>query len=96
MYSYSLLTVHADMCQFRFHFPQVLVVMNAGIVIILSKLFNHVIYLLPNNYRIHCFIDSLMFSITLSVIIGRQNIICSRKFLFDAIDDPTVFCTVQG
>ena len=30
------------------------------------------------------------------VSVGRWNILCSNKFLYDAINNPTSFCTVQG
>ena len=41
-----------------------------------------------------CFADITTLISTISV--GEQNILCSRKFLFDAVDNPTAFCTVQG
>ena len=41
-----------------------------------------------------CFADITTLISTISV--GEQNILCSRKFLFDAIDNPTALCTVQG
>ena len=28
--------------------------------------------------------------------IGRSNILCSSKFVVDALDNPATFCTVQG
>ena len=39
-------------------------------------------------------IECLLFIPAVSV--GRWNILCSSKFLFDALDNPTTFCTLQG
>ena len=30
------------------------------------------------------------------VSIGRWNILCSEQFAFDALENPTAFCIVQG
>ena len=67
--------------------------LNAGITIITSRFLN-----------ISCSPDAKLCIITFAGITGlistlsagEQNILCSRKFLFDAIDNPTAICTVQG
>ena len=53
-----------------------------------------VIFMLASEYAIVLITDSLEFLSTVSV--GRWNILCSSKFLFDSLDNPTTFCTVQG
>ena len=52
---------------------------------------------MSTNFQIyHVLIDIIILISTVSGVVGNWDVLCSRKFLFDALDNPTPFCTVQG
>ena len=78
---------------YRFHFPQILVPINAANTVIVGKR-TYLSCQLLANYKSYIFIDAVLIISIVSV--GRWNILCSNEFLDDAMDNPTTFCTVQG
>ena len=83
---------------FRFHFPQILVPINAGILSIVRKFLNGTgnLSITLTNFVVFLYIDIVILISTVSGAVGRWDVLCSKKFLFDALDNPTPFCTVQG
>ena len=83
------------LCHFRFIFPQILIVITAGIAVILGKLHNTFFKCsCIRMYELYVALEILLFIPAVSI--GEQNILCSSRFLFDALDNPTAFCTFQG
>ena len=49
------------------------------------------------NMQFFCaFADVLLLISVVIISVSRWNILCSSKLVIDALDNPTVFCTVQG
>ena len=49
----------------------------------------------PTNMQLFCVFADVLYLISVFSI-GRSNILCSSKFVVDALDNPAMFCTVQG